>query len=290
MTANIKYPFETHFVTLPGNCRVAYMDEGAGERTILFLHGLANYAPVWKRNIEYLKQYYRCIAIDLPGNGLSDQHEHKYSMQFFADVVFHFIEALGLKNLCIAGHSMGGQIALTTVLKYPDCADSLVLCAPAGFEVFSAMDKAMYYGTMGMFDFLSSDENNLRTTIDSSFYNKATQPEGLVKELVSLMKTYKISYYKKMIEACIKSMLEEPVNGKLHLVKQPALVLFGNKDALIPNRLIHHATTESVAREGAKKMPHAHLDIIPDCGHFLQWEKAEEVNRNIVVFLEEGKL
>ncbi len=290
MVEKIAYPYKTHFIDLPGNCNVAYMDEGGGERTILFVHGLANYAPVWKKNIEYLKSYYRCIAIDLPGNGLSDQNTHNFGMQFFADTVFHFIQVLGLKNVCIAGHSMGGQIALTTLLKYPSCAGSLILCAPAGFEIFTAMDKAMYYSTVRMFDFISSDEQNLRSTVENSFFQQRTQAAGIIQELVLLMKTYKVSYYKRMIEACIKSMLEDQVNDKLHLVEQPTLVLFGRQDALIPNKLIHHTTTERVAQEGVKKMRHASLAILPDCGHFVQWEKADDVNRNIVVFLEEGKI
>jgi pimeloyl-ACP methyl ester carboxylesterase len=281
----IKYPYATHHVALPGHCNIAYMDEGKGSHTILFIHGLANYAPVWKKNIEQLKNHFRCIAIDLPGNGLSDQHEHKFSMQFYADAVFHFIEALSLKNVCLAGHSMGGQIALTTLIKYPSCAEALVLVAPAGMEVFTAMDKAMYYGTLRMFDFVSNDEQNLRTTLESSFFRQQAQADGIVKELTALMKTYKMNYYRRMIEASIKSMLEEPVYDKLHHVRQKTLVLFGEQDALIPNKLLHHGTTESIAKTGVQKMPNAVLVMLPDCGHFLQWEQAEHVNGHIAAFL-----
>lgn len=284
----ITYPYKTYFIDLPGNCRVAYIDEGSAENTLLFIHGLANYIPVWKKNIDELRKYYRCIAIDLPGNGLSDQNNHDFSMHFFAECVYNFIEAIQLKNLCIVGHSMGGQIAMTTLLDHPGCAGSLVLCAPAGMEKFSAMEKAMFFSSIHLLDFFSSDEHSLRHTIESSFYHHHKQAEGIIKELTDLMKTYKLNYYRKMIEACIKAMLEETVHDKLHLIQTPTLVIFGNHDALIPNKIIHHTTTEKMASEAVNKMPHAKLEMIPDCGHFVQWEKADEVNRGMILFLENG--
>ncbi len=285
----ITYPYKTHQVSLPANCNIAYIDEGSGEKTLLFIHGLANYAPVWKKNIDELRKYYRCIAIDLPGNGLSDQNTHPFGMKFFADCIYNFITALKLKDICLVGHSMGGQIAMTTMIKYPGCAESLILCAPAGFEQFTSLEKTMYYGSIHLLDYFSSDEHSLRTVVESSFYRNNKQAEGIVAELVGIMKTYKSNYYRKMVEACIKGMMEEPVYNKLHLIQQPTLVLFGKNDALIPNKLIHHTTTEKIAAHAAKKMQHCHLEIIPDCGHFLQWEKAGDVNRHMILFLENEK-
>lgn len=283
------YPYTTHFQTLPGNCNIAYVDEGAGDRTLLFIHGLANYALVWQRNIDELKKSYRCIAIDLPGNGLSDQNEHPFSMHFFADTVNNFIQALALKHVCLVGHSMGGQVAMTTLLNYPDCAEALVLCAPAGFEAFSTFDKALFTSTIHIMDLVSSEEHSLRTTIENSFYGHHKQAENVILELASIMKTYKRSYYRQMVEACIHGMLNEPVLERIHLITQPTLIMFGKNDALIPNKLIHHTTTEQIAEEGAKKIANAALVLINRCGHFLQWEKPEEVNSSILKFLEKRK-
>ncbi len=263
------------------------MDEGKGEKTLLFIHGLANYAPVWQKNIEYLKQFYRCIAIDLPGNGLSDKNEHPFGMRFFADSVYAFITAMGLKDLCVVGHSMGGQVAMTMLIAHPGCADNLVLCAPAGLEEFTSFDKTLYYSTVHLYDLVSSEEHILRQTIENSFYRHHTQAEPIVKELAEIMKTYKMNYYRKMIDACIKGMLEEPVYGQLQLVRQPTLVLFGKHDALIPNKLLHHTTVEKLAAAAVAKFPNAKLEVLPDCGHFVQWEKADDVNRNIIFFLEQ---
>jgi pimeloyl-ACP methyl ester carboxylesterase len=194
------------------------------------------------------------------------------------------IVALGLKNVCLVGHSMGGQVAITTVLKYPQCAERLVLCAPAGFEQFSMIEKTMYYSTLDVIGLLSTDEHNLRSSINHSFHRPQQHAGNMIDELIMIMRLHKPQYYKKMLETCIKSMLEEPVHNKLHLVKQPTLVIFGKNDALIPNSLIHRMSTEQLARATVKLMLNATLKMIPDCGHFVQWEKAEVVNEQVVGF------
>ncbi len=282
----ITYPYKTHSIKIEGNCEIAYMDEGTGPKTLLFIHGLANYAPVWKKCMETLKADFRCIAIDLPGNGLSDQNGHNFSMSFFADTIYNFIEELNLKNVTIVGHSMGGQVAMTTVLKYPDCAERLILCAPAGFEQFTAVDKTMYYGMLHLIDMVASDELSLRKTIEASFFKPQPQVDLMIKELSELIKSYKGNYYKKMVEGCIRSMLEDAVFDKVQLIKQKTLVVYGNRDALIPNKLIHHITTEKLAGDAVAKMQDAQLKIINDCGHFVQWERADELNQFIKAFMQ----
>lgn len=281
----VTYPYKTHHIALPGNCNIAYIDEGRGEQTILFIHGLANYAMVWQKNIEHLKRNYRCIAIDLPGNGLSDKNEHDFSIHFFAECVYEFIKAMGLKRLCIAGHSMGGQVAMRLLIDHPNCADKLVLCAPAGFEEFTAFDKTVFFAGYHLFDLVASEEGMLRKTIEHSFYHHHTQAESVIKELTDIMKTYKLNYYRKMVDACIKGMIEEPVLDELGQLQLPTLILFGMHDALIPNKLLHHYSPEQLARDAVKKFPSATLELFANCGHFLQWEKAEEVNGSIAKFL-----
>ncbi len=282
------YSYNTKYIDLPGNNNIAYIDEGKGERTLLFIHGLANYAMVWKKSIDFLRQYYRCIAIDLPGNGLSGKEDHPYGVLFYAKSVYDFIQALELKNVTIIGHSMGGQVAMLTLLKHPACADSLVLCAPAGLEEFTAMDKTLYSNALHLFSYFSSDENGLRQAIGHSFYGMQSQGDGIIKELTDIMKTYSLNVYRNMVDRSIKSMLDNTVFHQLDKIKVPVLMIFGKQDALIPNKLIHHYSTEKLGNDAVNKMKQASLAIVPDCGHFVQIEKADDVNRLIVQFLEKN--
>jgi pimeloyl-ACP methyl ester carboxylesterase len=268
-----------------GHCRVAYIDEGTGEQTIIFIHGLANYAGVWKKNIDQLKQQHRCIAIDLPGNGYSDPGDHAYGMGFFADVVYQLIMKLKLGSVCVAGHSMGGQIAMTLALKYPEVVSKLVLCAPAGFEEFSSFERSVYRNTIHLFDMFSSEENSLRKTLQISFYLLPEEARPMIEELVALQRRYPAKKYRAMVEACIDSMLEEPVVDRLHEIKQPTLIIYGERDALIPNKMIHPVSTKHLAEKAAAKFPNAELHMIAKCGHFVHWEDAGDVNYYIKRFV-----
>ncbi|MDO8897890.1 MAG: alpha/beta fold hydrolase [Bacteroidales bacterium] len=72
----IPYPFDVKKVQIDENTEIAYIDEGSGKETIIFIHGLGSYLPAWKKNIEGLSSDFRCIAIDLPGYGKSSKLPH----------------------------------------------------------------------------------------------------------------------------------------------------------------------------------------------------------------------
>jgi pimeloyl-ACP methyl ester carboxylesterase len=285
MNVHAATPFHINHIRLSNNCDVAYIDEGKGDKTLVFIHGLATYALSWKKNIDNLKNYYRCIAIDLPGNGFSERGDYSYTMNFFAGAVYDMIVKLKLKNVCLVGHSMGGQIALTILLNESSCADKLVLCAPAGFERFTQFEVNMYEASLNVVDLFSTEENSLKKTVRNSFYHYPSQADDMIDELVNIMRAYPIRSYRHMINSCITGMLQEPVFEGLPLIKQPTLVIFGERDALIPNKVLHATTTRKIAESGVTQMPHATLNMIPSCGHFVQWERAEEVNALINDFV-----
>lgn len=277
--------YSIHKTLLSNGCNMAYIDEGKGDNTLLFVHGLATYSQTWALNIAYLKDYYRCIAIDLPGNGHSDGGDYPYGINFFSGCIYDFMQQMKLQNVVLVGHSMGGQAALNLVINHPTACEKLVLCATAGFETYTQIERTMFKSGIQFIDFFSTDENNLRSTIQNSFYNYPQKMEGMVKELVALMKTQPSSRYKKMMEACIHSMMDEPVYDQLNTIQQPVLVLFGEHDALIPNKRLHHSSTKSLAEKAVKTMPDATLKMIPKCGHFLQLEQPEVTNKYIREFV-----
>ncbi len=285
MRQHFQYPYKTGTVNIPLAGKVHYVDEGKGDQTIVFIHGLANYALGWKRNFEVLRKFYRCIAIDLPGNGLSECGDFPYSLKYYSEVLAAFTEALSLKRVHFAGHSMGGQIALTTLLSYPGIAEKLILCAPAGFEVFTPWEAAVYQTSLTVFDYFSTEKNSLIKSIRSSFYHSTHQADEMIQDLTRLMDLYPISAYRRMVNACIHGMLHEPVFEHLHRITQSTLVIFGERDALIPARALHPVTTRAIAEEGVSRMPDASLYLIPGAGHFVQWEKADSVNELIRNFL-----
>jgi len=264
---------------------IAYVDEGSGDKTILFVHGLGHSLIGWQKNLDQLKEHFRCIAVDLPGNGLSSSGDYPYSMRFFAECIEAFIKAKGLTNVFLAGHSMGGQISLTTANLYPGSLRGLILCATAGFEEFSEWEKSLYKNTMFFVDMVSNEENSLRKAVQNSFYIMPDTAPALAQQLVDLMKLHNKGQYRKMLEACISGMLDEPVYSILPEIDVPVLIIFGERDNMIPNRFIHPVTTRKLADTAAERFKYASLEMIPQCGHFVQWEKAAQVNGLIRNFI-----
>jgi len=80
-------------------------------------------------------------------------------------------------------------------------------------------------------------------------------------------------------------MVDEAVIDFLHLIEQPALIIFGENDNLIPNRFLNPGPTIDVARVGEELLPNNQLHMIPGCGHFVQFEASDEFNRIVREFL-----
>jgi pimeloyl-ACP methyl ester carboxylesterase len=206
-------------------------------------------------------------------------------MHFFAEVIHHFMEAKQLKNVVLIGHSMGGQIAITYSLLYQQRLKGLVLCAPAGFETFNDWEKSLYRNTMYFVDMVSNEESSLRKAIQNSFYIMPDNLPSFTQQLVNMMKLQEKGHYRYMLDGCIGAMLDEPVYHRLGEIKIPTLILFGERDNLIPNKFIHPTSTKNVANNAAKQFQNAEVEMISQCGHFIQWEKAAKVNGFIRSFV-----
>jgi pimeloyl-ACP methyl ester carboxylesterase len=268
---------------------ITYLDVGPKNGpTLLFVHGLGHALIAWQKNYEVLKKHYRCIVIDLPGNGLSAQSiDFPYSMEFFAEAIKDFIYRLSLEQVIIIGHSMGGQIAMTAALKNIPTLKGLILCAPAGIEQFNHVERSLYKGTMLFVDMLSTEENSLRKAINNSFFIMPDSAPKLIQQLVDIMKLQARPHYRKMMEMCIVGMLEEPVYDRLSEINVPVYIIFGERDGLIPNKIIHPMSLKQMLEKAIPQFKNASYELIPQCGHFLQWEKPQEVNLIIDSFVKE---
>jgi pimeloyl-ACP methyl ester carboxylesterase len=283
----IKYPFPVHYLDIEPQIKMAYCDEGEGETTLLFIHGLANYIPVFQYNIPALSKKYRCLAIDLPGNGLSSRNNYPFTMSFYAESVARFILQKGLENVVLVGHSMGGHVSMMLSLRYPELVKSLVLFAPSGLEVFTDLEKSWFKGVLTLGSFVYSDAMSLETVIKQSYYHKQKPgANDIIADLRQLMNGETGKHWRHMVKTNIESMLDEPVFPFLGLIDVPVLLLMGEQDLLIPNRLIHLTDTPAkVGERAAAVFKKCELVVYPQCGHFVQIEEAQKANLQIQDFL-----
>lgn len=283
MIKTISYPYPVKQLELPNDISMAYMDEGKGTQTFVFIHGLANYSPVWKFQVEELSKHARCIALDLPGNGLSSQGDYPYGMFFYAECVKLFCDVLQLENVTLVGHSMGGQVAIMLGLRYSSRFEKLVLVAPAGIEHFSSFDTLLMQNMMGVGEFLYSDELHIQQAISDSFYSAHSEKSAIISDLKAMLQQGHASRWRNMAKASINSMLGEQVSGFLSELSIPVTIIFGDKDRLIPNTLLHPGQSiPSLIKHAEAMIPDVRCYLIPNGGHFVQIEKASEVNRIII--------
>lgn len=276
------YPYPVKMAHLPEQISVAYIDEGAGATTLVFLHGLGSYLKGWTKNVADLSRDFRCIALDFPGYGKSSKGNLPYGMTFFARVVKDFIRQLNLPNVVLIGHSMGGQVAATMAVRYSDIFEKLVLIAPAGFETFSETDRAWIRAAYSPTLLKAMPSDQIRRNFEINFSNFPEDARFMVNDRMMMQGTQAYDQYCEMIPKCVNSMLDEPVFDLLPQITMPALVLFGENDMLIPNKLLHPGSNPaSIAETGTRQIPGARLKLLRPCGHFAQWECAGAVNRSI---------
>lgn len=123
--------FRSEYVRVDG-LRIHYIDEGRGE-TILMLHGNPTWCYLYRNLISDLSRDYRCIALDLPGFGLSDKPAGAdYTLRAQAGRIGLFVEKLGLKDITMVGHDIGGIAGLNWAAGHKHLVRRLILLNTRG--------------------------------------------------------------------------------------------------------------------------------------------------------------
>ncbi|MBN2128863.1 MAG: alpha/beta fold hydrolase [Sedimentisphaerales bacterium] len=87
---------------------VSFEVHGAGEPTLVFVHGWCCDARYWRAQIPHFAKQHRVVTLDLAGHGHSGTARSQYSMQAFGEDVRAVTEAVGADHAILVGHSMGG--------------------------------------------------------------------------------------------------------------------------------------------------------------------------------------
>jgi len=267
------------------NINVAYIEKGSGENTILLIHGLGTYAKGWIKNIDVLSRHNRVVAIDLPGYGKSDKGYYKYTLDFYAQVLTELMVDLGIEKATPIGHSMGGQIAMTMALDYPDFVDKLVLISPAGFERFDNGEGDWLVNVMTPELVKDTPIRAIDTNLRYNFYETPQDAEFLITERIQLRGASDFDNYCYAVSKNVQGMIDGYVYDRLDQINQETLILWGENDELIPNRYLHAGWTKDIAKIGEDEIPNNETFLFPKCGHFVQFEKADDTNEAILNFM-----
>lgn len=251
------------FETVNG-CKTRLMRAGSGE-PLLFLHG-ARGASAWLPFMETLAQRYDVIVPEHPGFGGSDTPPWLDNVGDLAYFYLDLMHQFGLSDVHLVGASIGGWIAAEIAVRDCHPLKALVLSAPAGIHV-----KGVPKGDT----FLWSPEEAVRNTV----HDRALAEKMLAQPLSDDEQTIQMKNRLTMAKLAWQPRLYNPDLHKwLHRIAVPTLIIWGDDDRLLP---------PAYGPAFAKLIPGSRLEVIADCGHLPQVERADEWTGRIVAFIEE---
>lgn len=130
---------ESCFAELDG-AKVHYTDYGAGENTLVFVHGWSCDETFWAAQASAFGGKFHVITIDLPGHGQSDKPRIRYTMDLHARAIDAVLRDAKAKAATLIGHSNGTPVIRQFYRKFPEKTRALVI-VDGGLRPFG--DKAM---------------------------------------------------------------------------------------------------------------------------------------------------
>lgn len=206
-----------------------YFLEGSGDKTIVFIHGLSDSLDYWRNLSAQLRGEYRILLYDLRGHGKTPYSP--FTMDLLAEDLHELLLKLNISKASLAGLSLGGNVALSFALKYPDMVEKLVIMSS-----FSEVD-----------DTLKSRFEDFKIAIRNSyeeFYDVIigyVLPEDILNENRELLEFYKkeaaMGANQRAIENGIDIGVDFHVTDKLRYLSCQALILAGKDDILTSTKL-----------------------------------------------------
>ena len=108
-----------HIVFSKDGTPISYEIFGAGEPTLVFVHGWSCDARYWRAQVPVFSTKYRVVVLDLAGHGHSGMSRKKYSMGSFGEDVRAVTESTGSHSVILIGHSMGGSVIAEASRRMP---------------------------------------------------------------------------------------------------------------------------------------------------------------------------
>jgi pimeloyl-ACP methyl ester carboxylesterase len=254
--------------------RLHVEERGSGGVPLLLIQGLGYSLAGWRYQLGAFDR--RTIAFDNRGTGRSSKEPGPYSMELFADDAVAVLDALGVEQAHVMGVSMGGFVAQVLPLRAPARVRSLVLVGtgPGGpeHERVPAETLRIWLANAG----LPPDEYARRTMYLSFSPGWTDAHPELFEELLAARLEHPTPA--ECWRAQFDATLPYVENGvPVEEIRVPTLVVHGDEDRVLPlanGRLI------------ARRVPGAELVVVPGCGHVVQLERPDELNRVVAGFLE----
>jgi pimeloyl-ACP methyl ester carboxylesterase len=255
--------------------------EVAGQgQAVVFLHGMTGSTQDWANQIAVLLPKYKVVALDMRGHGKSaaPTTEAGYSIPILAEDVFGLLNLLGIRKCCLAGHSIGGFIALQFALSHGDRLAALVLVDtssgqfgsdPNYAQLRQKLDElARSQGVEAAFEY---DASNNPMRIER--FKKHPELRGVSRQKVVMTSVAGYIYGPRAIAKW------QPVTPRLSEIRVPTLICWGDEDTPFVEavKILEKGISGSV------------LVTVQGVGHNPHEEAPEIFNQALLKFLERVK-
>jgi epoxide hydrolase 4 len=282
--------WQHHFIEA-NRIRLHYVTQGEGELVIL-LHGFPEFWYSWRYQIPALARHFKVVAPDLRGYNDSEKPVSGYDLDTLSTDIRSLIEKLGYDRAHVVGHDWGGVIAWNLAQKFPQSLDRLVVLSaphPQKFvrEMLSNLDQLRRSWYVFAFQIPGLPEwliqQNLQNFVKNIFQEQAVRKGAFTEETAQLYQaalnkpgalSAALNYYRQLFTSLhwVRDWWRSP-----DPISAPTLVLWGEEDSFLSHRLA----------EGLDQLVYApcQIKLLPHCGHWIQQEAPETVNRELLTFL-----
>jgi 4,5:9,10-diseco-3-hydroxy-5,9,17-trioxoandrosta-1(10),2-diene-4-oate hydrolase len=273
-TVGVTYcEIEEGFV-LVGGAKIHYECAGTG-RPLLLLHGLVGSARNWRKNIGFLASDSRVYAVDLFNMGESERVPGlDAGLEATADQVAECMDALGLGEVDVAGHSHGGAVAMMLAARHAHRVRRLILFAPANpfcdlgnqlirfyqtrFGVWLARQIPFFPRMLKTIALSRMYGDPSRVTDDAlEGYTAGLHVPGTIDHVLQIIHCWSVDM------GLLRSALSR-------VVGKPTLLIWGDCD---------RAVGLSSGRQLQRILPLSSLIVIPGVGHIPFQEEPDVCNR-----------
>ena len=256
-------------VELPNGLTLAYVEMGdpAGEPALL-IHGYTDNSRSWSLIAPYLKDR-RLFAIDLRGHGKSDAPDCCYAYTDFANDAALFLDAVGVAQADVIGHSLGSMTAQLLAAQHPEKVRKLVLVS----------STTAIGGGPG--SWLWDNITPLKPPIDpeSQFMKDwYWNPNPVDEDYITRERTESAATPIHVWRGVLWGTVINDLTLTAPLVKAPVMVMWGDQDSLFD--LTHQEKLE-------KAFPEARFEVFAGAGHNMFWEFPQRSAEIIDDFLDE---
>jgi pimeloyl-ACP methyl ester carboxylesterase len=239
---------------------------------VLFVHGAEHDHSVWVLQSRYLAHHgYGVLAVDLPAHGRSEGPPLA-SVEAVADWIPALLDAAGVGQAALVGHSMGSLVALDCAARHPLRVSRIALIGSA----FPMRVSAELLAATRDDEPLAQDMVNIWSHSAYAHYPSNPGPGfWVIGENLRLMQRQKPGVMHVDFKACNDYAAG---TARAAQVACPALFILGRRDVMTPARS---------GRELAKAVKGAHVVEVGGSGHALMAEKPDEVLDALIAFLKE---